>query len=122
MLKKTYRFLASFFILALLLGGAAAPASAAPWRDKVDPWVLETARQGETEFLVFLTTQADLSSAETLPTKLEKGTFVYQTLSATAERTQKSLIAQLEQLGVAYRSYWIANMIWFALTSIRSSF
>ena len=54
MLNKMYKILAVLSILSLLLAGAAAPASAAPWRDKVDPWVLSTASQGETEFLVFL--------------------------------------------------------------------
>jgi serine protease AprX len=61
---------------------------------------------------VYLTTQADLSPANKLSTKLEKGTYVYHTLSATAEQAQKSLVALLDQLGVAYRSFWIANMVW----------
>ena len=47
-----------------------------------------------------------------MPTKLEKGRFVYQTLVSTAEHTQVGLIAQLDSLGVEYRSYWIANMVW----------
>jgi serine protease AprX len=31
---------------------------------------------------------------------------------AVAERTQPAVIADLERLDVAYRPYWIANMIW----------
>lgn len=97
--------------------GLSQPAGAAPdpglkWEEKVDPWVLQTAAKGPTEFLVFLTAQADLSAADALPTKLEKGTYVYQTLSELAERTQAPVLAQLQQLGVAHRSYWVANMIW----------
>ena len=36
-------------------------------KSKVDPWVLQTAAEGETEFLVYLTTQADLSAARHCP-------------------------------------------------------
>ena len=63
MSKHVYRLLAVLSILSFLLAGAAAPASASPWKDKVDPWVLQTAAAGDTEFLVYLTTQADLSAA-----------------------------------------------------------
>ncbi len=112
MSKFIYRLLVVCSVLSLLLVGAAAPASATPWRDKVDPWVLSTASQGDTEFLVFLSDQADLSGANALSTKLEKGRYVYQTLTSFAERTQSSLIAELDRLGVQYQPYWIANMIW----------
>lgn len=95
-----------------MLSGAVAPASATPWRDKLDPWVQNSASQGETEFLVFLSDQADLNPAASLLTKQEKGRYVFQTLSSFAERTQYSLITELESLGVEYQPYWIANMIW----------
>lgn len=99
-------------ILSLLLAAAAAPVTASPWSDKVDPWVLSTASQGEVEFLVFLSSQADLSAASTMPTKREKGSYVYQSLVSLAERTQFPLITDLDRLGVEYRPYWIANMVW----------
>jgi serine protease AprX len=86
--------------------------TAARWQEKVDPWIFETSTSGPTEFLVYLNEQADLSPADRLPTRLEKGTYVYQTLSRLAARTQGPLIQALEAQGVAYRSYWIANMIW----------
>jgi serine protease AprX len=82
------------------------------WSAKVDPWVLETAAQGQTEFLVYLNEQADLGGASLLSTKLEKGTFVYQQLSETAARTQKSLLAYLNSRGIEHRAFWVANMIW----------
>jgi subtilisin family serine protease len=82
------------------------------WQQRVDAQVLESAQAGQTEFIIFLSLQADLSPAALLPTKLEKGRFVYQTLSALAEQTQKPILEQLKARGVAYRSYWVANMIW----------
>ncbi len=122
MMKNIYRLLAVLCVVSLLLVGAASPASATPWQAKVDPWVLQTAAAGQTEFLVYLTTQADLSAAKALPTKLEKGRYVYQALTSTAERTQGALIATLNSLGVEYRSYWIANMLWVkaGLSTIQS--
>src|SRR6266511_4621768 len=48
---------------------------------KIAPWVMEhTANGQQTEFFVVLADQADLGPAENLPTKTEKGRFVYQTL------------------------------------------
>lgn len=79
---------------------------------KIDPWVLQTAAAGETEFLVFLTEQADLSAAAALPTKLAKGQYVYQTLTETAQRTQGALLQVLEEAGAVYQPYWVTNMIW----------
>jgi serine protease AprX len=112
MTKRVYRLLSVLSIFSLLLAGAAAPTNSAAWKDKVDPWVLQTTSVGETEFLMFLTSQADLSAANALPTKAQKGWYVYQTLTSLAERTQVPLIAELEKLGVPYRPYWVANMIW----------
>lgn len=86
---------------------------AAAWTEKVDLWVVETAaRQGTTEFLVYLSEQADLSGAAMLPTKTAKGSYVYEQLTAVAARTQPAVTAQLDSLGVAYRPYWVANLIW----------
>jgi serine protease AprX len=100
----------------LLLTPAAHPAAGVPpapaWHAKVDPGVLDGAQAGETEFLVFLADQADLSAAAGLRTKAEKGEFVYRTLSQHAERTQAPIRAALRRLGVEWRPYWVANMLW----------
>src|SRR5438094_8799734 len=56
----------------------------APWNrflaaNKIAVWVMEhTANGQKAEFLVVLADQADLSGAASLPTKVEKGRFVYQ--------------------------------------------
>jgi uncharacterized repeat protein (TIGR01451 family) len=106
-------------LLASTLAGRPASGQPAPsWQSKVDEWVLQTAEAGQTEFLVMLREQADLSGAARLPTKAEKGAYVFRQLTQTAERTQKPLLAALQALaaespgGVDYRPFWIANMIW----------
>ncbi|GAB4498043.1 MAG: hypothetical protein OHK0052_10720 [Anaerolineales bacterium] len=108
------RILLLFGLLTSLLVPAATPAPARfDWREKVDPWVLQTTENGtSTEFLVFLTQQADLSAAAALPTRAEKGAFVYTQLSQTAARTQAPLLTELKRLGVEHRPYWIVNMLW----------
>jgi serine protease AprX len=82
------------------------------WQAKVAPQVLAQAASGPTEFLVVLKAQADLSAAYKLPTKAEKGAYVYQQLSQLAARTQKPILAELKALGVSYRHFWVTNMIW----------
>jgi subtilisin family serine protease len=83
------------------------------WRQKVDDWVWQTAgADEEAEFLVFLAQQADVSGAAALPGKEAKGAYVYEQLTAVAQRTQPAVVAALQQMGVSYRPYWIANMIW----------
>jgi len=87
-------------------------ATSDPWEEKVDPWVLTNTQGGEAEFLVLMADQADLRPAAALGSKLEKGAFVYETLSGLAESTQGPIRGVLDSLGVTYRSYWVANMLW----------
>jgi len=98
----------------LVLAPATAPAAASPqaWQGRVDSRVLQEAAQGETEFLVFLKEQADLSGAASLKTKAEKGAYVYARLTETARRSQGPLLAALRGMGVEYRPYWAANAVW----------
>ncbi|MEZ4771243.1 MAG: S8 family serine peptidase [Caldilineales bacterium] len=115
MKRKTLPLLALVAVMLLVSSGLtlAAPAAPSDWQSKVDPWVLDTARaEGQTEFLVFLADQADLSAADAMSTKLEKGTYVYETLSRKAAETQGPVLAALKDSGAEYRAYWVANMIW----------
>jgi serine protease AprX len=80
---------------------------------KIAPWVLaHTADGKEAEFLVVLADQADLSAAEKLQTKEEKGWYVYKTLFEKAQVTQQPILDWLKVNGVEHRSYYIVNMIW----------
>jgi len=81
--------------------------------DKIAPWVMEhTAGGGQAEFLIVLADQADLSGAEALPTKLEKGRYVRDALWSKAQSTQAPLLAQLAARHIEHRSYYIVNLIW----------
>jgi len=107
---------APILVLAFVITVTAATVVAGPpnsdWRDKVDPWVLESGRSQESEFLVFLDEQADLSAADGLLSKEAKGAHVFRTLTEVAARTQVSVLDELSSRGIEHRAYWIANMIW----------
>jgi len=102
-------------VVLILLAGSPLPAPAeraSAWQSKVDAWVAVNAASGDTEFLIYLSEQADLSAAAALPTKQEKGRYVYEALTRVAQRTQGPVIAALQASGAEYRLYWVANMIW----------
>jgi serine protease AprX len=83
------------------------------WHESVDPWVLDAAiAANEAEFIIFLSEQADLNEAKQLTNKVDKGTFVFEKLTAIASSTQPPIIAELDKLGADYRPFWVANMIW----------
>ena len=80
---------------------------------KIAPWVLERATdKQEAEFLVVMADQADLSGADRLATKEEKGSFVYHTLWNKAQSTQGPVLAWLKASGIEHRAYYIVNMVW----------
>jgi subtilisin family serine protease len=82
------------------------------WHEKVQPAVWDSFEDGKGEFLVYLETQADLSDAPLLKTRLEKGRYVYRRLTETARKAQAPVIAVLSKLGMQHQPFWIANMIW----------
>lgn len=95
------------------VAGSPGAGSPAAWEDKVDPWVLDSARErGETEFLLFLAEQADLTRAARLAGKEAKGRYVVERLRETAARSQAPILEQLEARRLSYRPFWVSNMIW----------
>ncbi len=93
--------------------GVAQPVLDPSGAGKIDRWVIDHTRNGQsTEFLVILNDQADLTAAERLTTKAAKGRYVYETLYAAAQRSQRSISAWLQQRDVPYRSFYIVNAIW----------
>lgn len=96
-------------VVLLLPAGQARPMS---WEDKVDAKVLNAISTGQTEFLIYMNSQADLSGADSLKTKEEKGRFVFNQLTATADATQPAVLHTLGQYGAPFQSFWISNSIW----------
>jgi serine protease AprX len=88
--------------------GAFHPAPA----QKIAPWVMEhTANGQQAEFFVVLADQADLSPAANLPTKTEKGRYVYQTLLEKAQTTQGPILQWLRERNIEHQSFYIVNSI-----------
>ena len=79
---------------------------------KIAAWVMEhTANGQQAEFFVVLADQADLSPAANLPTKAEKGRFVYQTLLEKAHTTQEPILQWLRERNIEHQSFYIVNAI-----------
>ena len=79
---------------------------------KIAPWVMEhTANGQQAEFFVVLADQADLSGAANLPTKAEKGRFVYETLLSKAQTTQEPILQWLRDRAIEHQSFYIVNAI-----------
>jgi serine protease AprX len=106
------RYIYVIIVGVLFCAGSVSADSQLKWQEKVDRAVIEKIDGEELDFLVFFEEQADLSFAGTLKTKLDKGTFVFETLRDVAERTQPPVVAILEERGAEYRRFWAANMIW----------
>ncbi len=107
-MKKTYIF---NFIVCIALPFSAVAQSAA-WKAKVDPVVLKKAETSATfEFVAVLKQQADVSAADNLQTKEEKGMFVYNSLKAAAEHSQGEIISLLTKSNVTFHSFWVVNCV-----------
>ena len=79
---------------------------------KIAPWVMEHTANGEqAEFLVVLDDQADLSYAATLPTKVEKGHYVYNALRTRAKTRKRPILQWLRERGLEHRPFYIVNAI-----------
>ena len=97
--------------MCLLSSQAAGAELSAFWQQKVNPELLQKAGRGETEFLVVMADQADLSPARALSHKQARGRYVFTTLTDLAARSQPEVVAVLAAAGADYRQFWIANMI-----------
>src|SRR2546422_9848231 len=80
--------------------------------NKIAPWVMEhTAKGQQAEFFVVLTDQADLSGAAALPTKSQKGAYVYNALWSKSQATQGPILQWLHEQDLKYQSFYIVNAI-----------
>ena len=79
---------------------------------KIESHLLAQLQKGGTpRALIVFSEQADVTAAKNFRTKEEKGAYVFNTLRATANRTQAGVRAELERLGIQYRAYYIGNLI-----------
>jgi serine protease AprX len=80
--------------------------------EKIAPWVMDhTANGQQAEFFVVLADQADLSGAAALPTKNEKGRYVYDALRNKSQATQGPILQWLRERGLEHQSFYIVNGI-----------
>ncbi|MFY1689593.1 S8 family serine peptidase [Plantactinospora sp. WMMB782] len=109
---RRWRLLAA--AAAVLLGVTAQPAvatAAGPEAEVSRELLAELAAEGSTTFTVYLRERAELSGAARVADADDRANAVYRTLTATAERSQRDLRADLDKRGAEYRSYWIANVL-----------
>jgi subtilisin family serine protease len=69
------------------------------------------ASDGTTDFWLRFAEKPDLSAAEGITSWSERGEYVYETLLAAAEASQKDAVAELEAAGTKYTSHWATNAI-----------
>lgn len=88
------------------------PAVVSEAGDKIDPELRQSFRQQPTaEFWIRFEDRADLDPALDIADWTERGQFVYDALTQTAESSLAGVAPQLEAAGVEYTSYPIANAV-----------
>ena len=103
--------IAAGMLVAALAAGTSAFGGATPHEASVDAKVAEQiGAHGQATFWVVLRQQANLTPAHSMR-PAPRGRYVYDTLTATADRTQQSLKQYLTQHRVPFKSFWILNAI-----------
>ncbi len=118
MRNRLYASLIAWFLL-VLLAGSAVPAMAQerPTAAAVDPRVRSLlAQDGAVDVLVLFDAQPDLRAAHSLSDKAERSRWVVATLRTAAQRSQASLIAELQRQQVPHRAFWAVNAVAARLT------
>ncbi len=108
-MSRRVRWPVFVLIVGLVLSAGLAAGPSRPTKVTAAAW--SAAAAGPADLLVVLSEQADLSPAALLPTKAEKGRFVYRELAETARRTQAPLRGWLDRNGVSYQPFFLVNVI-----------
>jgi hypothetical protein len=101
---------------------AALPQSTIPGLGRIDARVrsdLETSPDGTADFVVLMSSQANLSAAYGISDWPARGQYVFDTLRRYAETTQKSVRAVLDAQGVDYQPIYVVNGL--AITAGRAA-
>lgn len=81
-------------------------------QERIAPTVLdELATDGVADFMVSLEEQADLSAAASISDWDERGAYVVRQLQEHAARSQQEVTGLLDEAGVEYQAFWIANAV-----------
>src|SRR5213080_1473791 len=105
-------FSAITLVLFALGGASAQPQTAPPSANKIAPEVLaETADGKSASVVIFLADQANITAAHAMRDQDARGWYVYNTLTQHVAVTQVGLKNFLSSKGVAYQSFWAANML-----------
>lgn len=82
------------------------------WQSKVEVTLWPALEKGESvDCILLLTQQPDLRGAYQLPTKKQKGQYVFQQLVTQANQTQSALKTLLHKEGIQYQSLYIINAL-----------
>ncbi len=114
--------LTSLIVVAGLSVGAPPTSSAAPSQprsaagtpapaEKIEPELQQSLRTGETDFWIRFADEPDLSEARQIDDWAERGRAVYDALRASADSAQSDVVAELEEQGVDYQTFWVTNAI-----------
>ncbi|MFE6968088.1 carboxypeptidase regulatory-like domain-containing protein [Isoptericola sp. NPDC057653] len=79
--------------------------------DKIASAVEKDLDAGPADFWLELTDTADLGAAQDIADWDERGQYVYDTLTAVADRSQADLVKALDAAGTDYETFWISNRI-----------
>src|SRR5215469_11425483 len=101
------RALCSFLVLLAVLAGCATSDSV-PGMSKFP----SGDKAGTTRFFAMLRSKPHLEGAAAISGFGARGLFVVNELKRNAASSQGPVISFLEQRGVKYEAFWIANMIW----------
>ncbi|MFN7118075.1 MAG: S8 family serine peptidase [Saprospiraceae bacterium] len=103
----------SLLVLWLTIFSLALNAQTNYWQNKIDASLWKKAEAGTlVECIVVLKQQADLSLANNLKTKEEKGNFVFNSLQTTARESQKPILQLLQNEKARYQSFFMLNAIY----------
>jgi hypothetical protein len=116
------------FILLLLLAGLALGLSrtdrslaAGDGNGKIEDALMQhLLAEGQADFIVRFAEQADLSAAYAMDWN-ERGWYVYNTLTETAQRSQARAQAYLDDQGLTYRSFFAGNELYVYAGSLEQA-
>ncbi|WP_240643778.1 S8 family serine peptidase [Antribacter gilvus] len=79
--------------------------------DKLTTTARDRLEAGTADFWVKMADTTDLSTARGIVSWADRGQFVYDALTKTAEASQAGTVAELQAVGAEYETFWISNRI-----------